>query len=70
MYPEGGNDARKCESENHSSLHSLKMRFTPKIPHADTLLVSFNAILRQPRAKIIASRLHYTLLSIATDNFT
>jgi hypothetical protein len=44
----------------------IKMRFTQKIPHADTPLVSFYAILCHPRAIVIASRLHYLILLLRT----
>jgi hypothetical protein len=46
------------------------MRLRPKIANGIASLVSFNAILRHPRAKIIASRLQYTpvLLRLITSD--
>jgi hypothetical protein len=73
MYPEGGNDARKCESENHSSGSSPKTRFAPISANATIPPDSINAILRQPRAIVIASRLHYLILllrTVASDNIS
>ena len=58
MYPDRGNDAIKCESQNHSSGSSPKMRLPPKCANADTRPDWNKRILRHPRAKIIASRLH------------
>lgn len=54
---------------NRYSPLSPKMRLPQFSSHAVTLPDQSNAILRQPRAKIIASRLHYSLFTIATDNF-
>ena len=68
MYPGRGIQARKCESENHSSKSSLKLRLSPKCTNTIMPLGQSNAILRQPRAKIIASQLHYTMILVATDN--
>ena len=49
--------------------YRLKMRLLPKCANADTPPVSFNAILRHPCAKIIASRLHYSLFHVEIDKF-
>ncbi len=55
------------------SMPSPKMRFAPISPHAAIPLVSFNAILGHPRAKINASRLHYVIplmRLVASDNIS
>jgi hypothetical protein len=50
--------------ENRFSGHPIKMRLRPKSGNVITRLASFNAILGQPRAKINASRLHYTTVRL------
>jgi hypothetical protein len=70
---------RKREIENRSSGYSLKTRLPffsfaiksrlpPIFPHVIMLLYSFKAILCQPRAKIIATDLHYTMILVEIDN--
>ncbi len=52
---------------------SLEDAIASNFPHSITPLVSFNAILSQPRAIVNASRLHYTLSMlrlITSDNDT
>lgn len=81
MYPERGNDSEKMQKRNSPwspkmrfrfSRSSPKMRLPPISDNADTLLDSFHAILGHPRAKIIASRLHYLifLMRIITSDKT
>ena len=48
--------------------HRSKMRLHPKITNVTIPPDSNKAILSQPRAKIIASRLHYTLFVTEIDN--
>jgi hypothetical protein len=40
----------------------------PIFPHVITQLAPIKAILRHPHAKIIASRLHYSMILLAIDN--
>ena len=62
---------RECHSNGDSPFPALlsKCDCPQKSSHADTPLVSFYAILRQPRAIVIATRLHYAPFLSEIDNF-
>jgi hypothetical protein len=79
MCPEHGKEARKYESEKRYLMPSLKTRLPfpasfaihrihPIFPHIIMPPDSIKAILSQPRAMIIASRLHYSLFFTEIDN--
>ena len=66
---------RECHSDSDSPFPAIlsKCDCPQKSSHADTPPDSFNAILRQPRAKIIASRLHLLIFLVrlkTSDNIS
>jgi hypothetical protein len=81
MYPEQGKEARKYESEKRYLMPSLKTRLPfpasfaihrihPIFPHIIMPPDSIKVILSQPRAMIIASRLHYAMILLAIHKIT
>jgi len=79
MCPGQGNTGRKYESEKRYLIPSLETRLPfpasfaihrihPIFPHIIMPLPPIKAILSQPRAMIIASRLHYAMLTTEIDN--